>query len=102
MIYGYKFKNNVLSKSVSKSRHFLKVPPAICIDLSVFNTHLLNGMSHIQVYDKEEGYFYTTDTQNFLKYKITISRGFYEQCGLPLQYWTKSKSSEIIVSDYLF
>ena len=91
----YRIKDDVLFKSARASVHFLKVPPAIAIDLFIFN-NARSKVKYVQVFEKEKGIFYTARVLDFVSYGFVINRGFGEQIALPMKYWEKSYIPDIV------
>lgn len=91
----YTIKDDVLFKSARASIHFLKIPPAIAIDLYIFN-EARTKVRYVQVFEKENGIFYTATIKDFINYGFVINRGFGEQIALPMKYWEKSHIPDIV------
>jgi hypothetical protein len=91
----YSLKGNVLFKTARESIHFLRKPPAIAIDLEIFNSKK-DLIEYVQVYEKEGGFYYTARKIDFIKFGIYLDRGYGKQIALPLKYWDKSKIPDIV------
>lgn len=91
----YSLKGNVLFKTARESIHFLRKPPAIAIDLEIFNSKK-DLIEYVQVYEKENGFYYTARKIDFIKFGIYLDRGYGRQIALPLKYWDKSKIPDIV------
>jgi hypothetical protein len=91
----YSVKDGVLFKSVRESIHFLRKPPAICIDLRIFQRNQAR-IKYIQVYEKEKGIYYTARIIDFVEKGFIINRGYGDQIALLIQYWKKSYIPDIV------
>lgn len=91
----YKIKDNILFKSACESIHFLRKPPAIAVDLEIFNKNK-NIVSYVQIYEREKGVYYTARIEDFEKYGFIFDRGYGKQIALLIEYWEKSYIPDII------
>jgi len=91
----YSLRDNILFKTARESIHFLRKPPAIAIDLKIFNTYK-EFIEYVQVYEKESGFYYTARKIDFIEFGFCIDRGHGKQIALQLKYWDKSRIPDII------
>lgn len=96
-MYGYQILPNgvTLFKRCTRSKHFMRTPPAIAFDEEIFNEAVKEGVKFVQVYEREQKTYYSVTIEQFQKKAISINRGFGQQLALPLGYWVISKNKEI-------
>lgn len=96
-MFGYQIlpNNEILFKRISRSRHFLKTPPAIAIDEEIFNEAIEEGIGYVQIFEREERVYYSATVEKFKGKAILIDRRFGRQLALPLNYWVTSKNKDI-------
>jgi hypothetical protein len=74
-------------KTVNSSRHFLRKPPAICIEKQVFE-ELDGQIDWIRVHDNDKKVFWEVPAEVFKEHSFTLQRGgFAPQMGLELKWW---------------
>ena len=83
-------KRGVLTKQIIGSRHMLRAPRGIALDVDSIRQAKIAGAHTIAITDGESGLIYSSDVSHFMQYAIDINRGFGAQKCLPLQYWTTS------------
>lgn len=91
----YRIENATLKKSFTFSRHALKKPPALAVDLEIFQEAVSRGVKTVELYDRENNVFYTATVEQFRQHGFRINRGFGEQIALHLKHWTKSDKAAI-------
>lgn len=77
---------SLFRKRVSKSKHFLRRPPAIAIDAAVWDD-IKGKIETIEVIDADTGEVYRAQAVLFESAKVIINRGYGVQYALPLEYW---------------
>ena len=77
----------VFYKSVIGSKHRLRKPPAWAIDAEAFDAEIRPSATEIVVIDKETGTEFHASVEIFGRHSFRFNRGFFDQYGLPLQYW---------------
>jgi len=82
-------KNGVFSKTVTGSRHFLKVPPAIALSVDSLHQAQAVGAFDVAIYDKETRTTYRASIAHILENGFELNRGFGLQIALPFEGWTK-------------
>ncbi len=80
---------DVLRKTI-QTRHLLRKPPAIAIDVEVLATAEQRGVLHCEVQDTESGVTYDAPLADFWTFGFLLDRGFGKQQALPLQRWRKT------------
>jgi len=75
-------------KSVHSSRHFLRKPPAICLDVDNLRAAEGQGAVSIQIDDLDTGSRYTAAFALLWQIGVPMDRGYGRQIYLPLQYWS--------------
>ncbi|NIM07405.1 MAG: hypothetical protein GTO55_11805 [Armatimonadetes bacterium] len=83
-----------LSKRVKASRHFLRVPRAIAIDVAVLSWAEREGATLVHVEDWETGLVYEATLTTIQRKGLSLDRGFGEQVALPLAHWTRSDKAQ--------
>ena len=74
-------------KRLSRSRHFLRVPPAIAFDeVSLHEAERL-GAKWAEVEEKEGGRLYRVSIADIWRLGFLVRRGHGEQIGLGLRHW---------------
>jgi len=79
--------NGVFSKRVRGSRHFLRKPPAIALDIDTLEQALRLGATKVEVYDMESGIFYRAKIDLIFEKGFKFNRGFGDQIALCLSRW---------------
>lgn len=85
-VYGVLF-GDVLRRTAQASRHFLRKPPAICIDLQTLELAEDAGARKVEVVDTESGRIYRADVQTIHRYGRKMNRGYGLQIALALGRW---------------
>ena len=80
----------VFYKTISKFRHFLRIPPAICIDVGIFENYIREGCNNIIVLETDNKDVYRTPTYLFAKNSTIIDKGYGRQYALPMMWWIKN------------
>jgi len=79
---------NEFRKMVHSSKHFLKVPPAIAIEKTVWDSLIGEGVQLIRVKDLDHDQYWNVSYSVFDRKKMLIERGGFEkQYALPLKWW---------------
>mgnify|MGYP001484125170 CR=1 FL=1 len=78
-------------KVVLASKHFLRQPPAIAVNLDALEAAERAGALRIEVYERESGVTFGTSIAHFKEASFSLDRGFGLQIALPLEGWTRSK-----------
>jgi hypothetical protein len=84
-----KVQGGVFYKTI-RSKHMLKVPPAIANDVSALEDAANAGANFVCITNKDSGITYTTTMQQILNEGVKFNRGFGEQIFLTLDEWQKS------------
>lgn len=79
--------DDVLSKSVDASRHFLKDPPAIALDAGAVAEAEAAGVKRVDVLDRETNRRYTLSLADFLAFSWVLNRGYELQRAMRLACW---------------
>ena len=82
-----KVKGTTFYKSVFGSRHFLRIPPAICFDVKSLKDAERVGAVYAEVDDRETGKVYHAPIRSIWERGFKVNRGFGEQIALPLGLW---------------
>ncbi|MBC7234245.1 MAG: hypothetical protein H5T69_00265 [Chloroflexi bacterium] len=83
---------DVWSKRAMRSRHFLRRPPAIAVDLSDLEAAEACGARLLCVRDTESGATYWATLDTIRRHGFTLDRGHGVQVALPLNRWASSKA----------
>jgi len=85
-------------KKVHSSKHFLKVPPAIAIEKTVWDSLLGEGVRIIRIKDLDKNQYWGVPYETFDNKKMLIERGGFEkQYALPLEWWEVSTSLGTVI-----
>jgi hypothetical protein len=84
-------KDGVFHKRVQGSRHFLRKPPAIALDVESLARAEVAGARSVEIDDEETGLTYRADFETIRAHGLRIDRGFGEQIALPFQRWNTGK-----------
>lgn len=79
--------DGVLVKRVQASKHFLRKPPAICLDLQSLADAQKAGARRVAITDTESGKTYRSDIATIRKHGKTLDRGHGQQVALALSKW---------------
>jgi len=86
--------NGVFSKRVRGSRHFLRKPPAIALDIDTLEQALRLGATKVEVYDMESGIFYRAKIDLIYEKGFRFNRGFGDQIALCLNRWEIEQTNQ--------
>jgi hypothetical protein len=84
-----KVQGGVFYKTI-RSKHMLRVPPAIANDIGALQDAMNAGASKVCITNKDSGITYTTTMQQILNKGVKFNRGFGDQVYLMLDEWQKS------------
>jgi hypothetical protein len=84
-------KDGVFHKRVYGSRHFLRKPPAIALDLESLARAEAAGAHSVEIDDHETGLIYRATFEVIRAHGLSIDRGFGEQIALPFRWWNIGK-----------
>jgi hypothetical protein len=73
------------------SQHLMTVPPAIAIDKAVFVRSIQPYCDRIFILNMDNGEFFSTSVDNFLKHSFYMDRKFGSQLALGMEHWSKNK-----------
>lgn len=91
IVYG-----DTLRKSLQGSKHFLRQPAGIAIDLEALDRAEAVGAVRIEIIDVESETVFTSTIEHFRHAGLEINRGFGQQLVLPFSGWVKrSKGTPI-------
>ena len=76
-----------LTKTVSASRHFLRIPPAIANDIAGLKEAEALGATQVRVTDNESGKVYIAPLALIWEKGRELDRGHGRQQMLPISYW---------------
>jgi hypothetical protein len=82
-----KVKGDTFYKTIDGSRHFLRVPPAICFDEKSLKEAEQAGAVHVAVTDRETGKAYHASIRFVWENGFKVNRGFGNQIALPFDKW---------------
>lgn len=85
----------VLRKTAKQSRHLLKKPLAWAFDIGIIEQAKRDGATVVEIFDTESKKTYRASIANFETYGFTFNRGFGDQIGLPLHFWSISNTNII-------
>ena len=89
IVYG-----DILRKTVKASKHFLKKPPAICLDSDALERAIQAGATRVEVLDQESGCTYSQTIAQVKRAGFVIDRGWGVQLALVLTAWQVHKQGE--------
>lgn len=84
--------DGVLRKFVDSRHHFLRHPPAISLDASIFARFDLDMIAIVDTFERK---FYWSTADNFRDKSIQIDRGFGRQLALGLEHWKPSERESL-------
>lgn len=76
-------------KTIKGSRHMLRKPLAIALDVQSVHDAQRAGASHAEVIDTETGNVYRASLDKVLREGVRFDRGFGRQVFLPLDDWLR-------------
>ena len=80
-------KGDTFYKTISGSKHMLRTPPGLAVDLQSLLDAEQAGATRIQIFDRETGTKYSTAISHLKRAGFTFERGFGRQIGLALDAW---------------
>ena len=86
--------NDVFSKRLRGSRHFLRKPPAIALDIDTLEQALRLGATKVEVYDMESGMFYRAKIDLIFEKGFRFNRGYGDQIALCLSRWKIEQTNQ--------
>ncbi len=78
---------HIFTKRVIGSRHFLRVPRAIALDIASLDESENAGATHVAITDTETGCIYQASISFIREHGFRLNRGFGEQIALPIAKW---------------
>ena len=81
-------RDGVFEKTLARSRHFLRRPPAIAFDCTTLRDARQAGAMRIRIYERERGDVYEADLDEVERFGFRVRRGFGDQIALHLSRWT--------------
>ena len=80
----------VFRKRLYRSRHFLRVPRAICFDEQSLREAERRGAHRVEVEEMEESRLYRASIASIWRLGFPVRRGHGQQVGLGLEHWEVS------------
>jgi hypothetical protein len=84
-------RDGVFYKRVQGSRHFLRKPPAIALDMESLARAEIEGARSVEIQDQETDLNYRADFDTIWAHGFRFDRGFGEQIGLVFRWWNTGK-----------
>lgn len=84
-------RDGVFYKRVFGSRHFLRKPHAIALDVESLRLAEAAGVTYVSITDQETGLTYRADFETIWAHGFRFDRGFGEQIGLVFRWWNTGK-----------
>jgi len=78
-------KGDTFYKTISGSKHMLRTPPGIAVDLQSLLDAEQAGATRIQITDRETGTKYSTAISHVKRAGFTFDRGFGRQIGMGIE-----------------
>jgi len=78
-------------KKLHSAKHFLHTPPAIAFDVESLDQARNLGATRVKIIDLDSGVIYRVTIEVILKRGFMFNRGFGDQIGLALKYWSFNK-----------
>jgi hypothetical protein len=75
-------------KHINASKHFLRNPPAICLDSKSVVDAERAGAAEAWIHDDESGHWYSVSLDTFKSKCFSVTRGDGRQLGLTLDHWS--------------
>ncbi len=85
-VIGY-VEKGTFHKTVHSTRHFLRVPPAICLDSDSLRQAIDYEAVEIEIFDRDTRKVYRSTVDNFLKHSFQLNRGAGDQLAMILNRW---------------
>ena len=85
-------------KKVHSKRHFLRKPPAIAFDIESIETAKSLGATSVKIVDLDTGIIYQVTISLLLQQGFLFNRGFGNQIGLPLKYWSCQRLQQPLIN----
>ena len=89
ILYG-----DIFRKVCKASKHFLRRPPAICLDSDALDRAVAAGAVKVEVVDQESGITYSQTIAHFKRAGFVIDRGWGLQLALVLSAWQVQKPGD--------
>lgn len=80
-------RDGVFVKRVQASKHFLRKPPAVCLDLASLADAEKAGARRVEITDTETGKTYRADVRTIRQHGQKLDRGHGVQIALGLGRW---------------
>ena len=81
-------RDGVFEKTLARSRHFLRRPPAIAFDRATLRDARRAGATRVCIHERELGDVYEATIDEIERYGFPVWRGFGDQIALHLSRWT--------------
>jgi len=81
-------RDGVFEKTLARSRHFLRRPPAIAFDRATLRDARQAGATRVRIMEREQGDVYEADLDEVERYGFPVQRGHGDQVALHLSRWT--------------
>jgi hypothetical protein len=85
---------DTFEKRVQASRHFLRTPPAIALDVQSLADAEKAGALRVEILDTESKTRYKATVAHILRAGFAVDRGFGRQIALPLDAWIRQRPGE--------
>jgi hypothetical protein len=82
-----KVEGEAFVKYVNGSRHFLRIPPAICFDVTSLKDAERAGAVYVEVIDRETSKSYRVMIRFIWEYGFKVNGGFGDQIALRFDKW---------------
>ena len=87
---------DIFIKRVRASKHFLRTPQAICLDVNSLEQAEQAGAVRVRVEDVESGIKFLASIEHIRMAGFEIDRGYGRQIALTLDGWIKSGPGELL------
>ena len=84
---------DVLQKHIEFSKHALRRPPALCLDVDSLAEAERLGARYVEITDNESGKIYRAAISTVWAKGFSVDRGFGKQRGLELKHWRRDGES---------
>ena len=81
-------RDGVFEKTLARSRHFLRRPPAIAFDRATLRDARRAGAMRVRIVERERGDVYEATIDEIERYGFPVQRGFGDQVALHLSRWS--------------
>jgi hypothetical protein len=75
------------------SKHFLRKPPAIALDIASLEAALAAGADEVAITDQESNLTYQTTFETIREHGFRFDRGYGQQIGLEFKHWNIGKDT---------